>query len=271
MNNVRRFGGIPLNRPLVMGIVNVTPDSFSDGGETFAHEQAIARALQHIKDGADIVDVGGESTRPGAAPVTPDEEIRRVLPVVAALAEAGAVVSIDTRHAEVMRSAVAAGARIINDVSALEGDPHSLQVAARSGADIVLMHMPGTPATMRDHARYDDVIEEVMAYLAARIATCEAAGIARMRLAIDPGFGFGKFAEDNERLLADLDRFRSLGCPILAGLSRKFGKGKGPKERLAESIEKALQAVAQGADILRVHDVSETVAALHGHVLEAGR
>jgi dihydropteroate synthase len=245
-----------------MGIVNVTPDSFSDAGETFAHDEAIARGLRQMRDGADIIDVGGESTRPGATPVTPIEETQRVLPVVAALSAAGAVVSIDTRHAAVMAACTAAGARIINDVSALEGDADSLAVAAHSGADIVLMHMPGTPQTMRDHAGYDDVVDEVFTYLARRMAACEAAGIARNRLAIDPGFGFGKFAADNERLLAGLDRFRALGCPILVGLSRKFGKGKGPKERLADSVEKARQATANGADIVRVHDVSETVNAL---------
>jgi dihydropteroate synthase len=247
-----------------MGIVNATPDSFSDGGDTLVPDDAIARGLQQMRDGADIIDIGGESTRPGAAPVTPEEEIRRVLPVVTALAAAGAVVSIDTRHAAVMTAAVGAGTRIINDVSALDGDPASLEVAAGNSADIVLMHMPGTPQTMRDHARYTDVVEEVIAYLAARIEACEAAGISRSRLAIDPGFGFGKMAEDNERLLAGLGRFTALGCPILVGLSRKFGKGKPPKERLAESLEKARQAVALGANIVRVHDVAETVAAF-GH------
>jgi dihydropteroate synthase len=242
-----------------MGIVNVTPDSFSDGGDTFAPDDAVARGLQQMKDGADIIDIGGESTRPGATPVSPDEEARRVVPVVTALARAGAVVSIDTRHAAVMAAAVAAGARIINDVSALEGEAASLGVAAASGADIVLMHMPGTPQTMRDHAHYADVVEDVFAYLARRIAACEAAGIARERLCIDPGFGFGKVAEDNERLLGRLGRFTDLGCPILVGLSRKFGKGLPPKERLVQSLAKAAEAVARGADILRVHDVVETV------------
>jgi dihydropteroate synthase len=242
-----------------MGIVNATPDSFSDGGDTFAPDDAIRRGLQQMRDGADIIDIGGESTRPGATPVTPDEEIRRVLPIVSALTQSGAVVSIDTRHAAVMEAAVDAGARIINDVSALEGDPDSLGVASRSGADIVLMHMPGTPQTMRAKARYDDVVEDVFAYLTARIAACEAAGIARSRLAVDPGFGFGKMADDNERLLANLPRFAALDCPILVGLSRKFGKGKPPKERLAESLEKARQAVTLGATIVRVHDVAETV------------
>lgn len=258
LKQIGRFGGLPLNRPLVMGIVNATPDSFSDGGDTFAADAAIARGLQQIKDGADIIDIGGESTRPGASPVSADEEIRRVLPVVTALSGAGAVVSIDTRHAAVMAAAVAAGAKIINDVSALTGDAASLGVAAASGADIVLMHMPGTPQTMRDHAHYADVVEEVFVYLDARIKVCEAAGIARTRLAIDPGFGFGKLADDNERLLARLQRFTALGCPILVGLSRKFGKGKPPKERLAESLAKAKQAVARGANIVRVHDVAET-------------
>lgn len=244
-----------------MGIVNATPDSFSDGGDTFEPDDAIARGLRLMRDAADIIDVGGESTRPGAVPVDPDEELRRVLPVVTALAKAGAVVSIDTRHAAVMAAAVKAGAKIINDVTALDGDAGSLAVAADSGADIVLMHMPGTPQTMRAHARYEDVVEEVFAYLGRRIALCEAAGIARARLAVDPGFGFGKLAADNERLLAGLHRFTELGCPILVGLSRKFGKGKPPKERLAESLEKARQAVALGANIVRVHDVAETVAA----------
>jgi len=242
-----------------MGIVNATPDSFSDGGDTFAPDDAVARGLQQMKDGADIIDIGGESTRPGATPVSPEEEVLRVVPVVTALAQAGAVVSIDTRHAAVMTAAVAAGARIINDVSALEGERASLGVAAASGADIVLMHMPGTPQTMRDHTRYADVVEDVFAYLARRIAACEAAGIARERLCVDPGFGFGKVAEDNERLLGRLGRFMDLGCPILVGLSRKFGKGQPPKERLAQSLAKAAEAVARGADILRVHDVVETV------------
>jgi dihydropteroate synthase len=247
-----------------MGIVNATPDSFSDGGEAFAPADAIARGLAQLEGGADIIDVGGESTRPGATPVSPEEEIRRILPVVSALVREGAIVSVDTRHAAVMAAALEAGARIINDVSALEGDPASLSVAAASGVDIVLMHMPGTPQTMRDHAQYADVVEDVFSYLERRIAVCAAAGIARARLAIDPGFGFGKMAADNERLLAGLGRFTELGCPILVGLSRKFGKGKPPKERLTESLEKALQAVALGANIVRVHDVAETVAAFGG-------
>ena len=241
-----------------MGIVNVTPDSFSDGGDTVAPEDAIALGLRQIADGADIIDVGGESTRPGARPVSPDEEVLRVLPVVTALAKAGAVVSIDTRHTAVMAAAIDAGARIVNDVSALEG-PGSLAFAAAGTADIVLMHMPGTPQTMRANAQYAEVVDEVYAYLARRIAACEAAGIVRERIAVDPGFGFGKMADHNERLLAGLARFKDLGCPVLVGLSRKFGKGKAPKERLAESLEKARDAVMRGADILRVHDVAETV------------
>lgn len=246
-----------------MGVVNVTPDSFSDAGETAAPEAAIARGLRQIAEGADIVDVGGESTRPGAAPVAPDEEARRVVPVVRALSAASAVISIDTRHAAVMRAAVDAGARIINDVSALSGDPGALTVAAASAADIVLMHMPGDPQTMVSHKDdYGDVVADVLAYLERRVAACEAAGIPRTRLAIDPGFGFGKRIADNFRLLDELARFCALGCPVLVGLSRKFGKGKAAKERLAESLDLARRAVANGADILRVHDVAATVAVL---------
>ena len=245
-----------LDRPLIMGIVNVTPDSFSDGGESYAHADAIARGLALVRQGADIIDVGGESTRPGATPVDPDEEARRVGPVINALAEAGAVVSIDTRHAGVMKAATNAGAHIINDVSALTDDPASLDAAVASGADLVLMHRT------IEIVPYDDVTTAVMDYLAARIDACEAAGVPRMRIAVDPGFGFGKRMRDNERMLAELTRFKVLGCPLLVGLSRKFGKGKGPKERLAESLAMAEDAVARGADIVRVHDVAETRAVL---------
>jgi dihydropteroate synthase len=262
-DSARRFGGVLLDRPRVMGIVNVTPDSFSERGATFAHDAAIAHGLRLIEDGADIVDVGGESTRPGATPVGFEEEIRRIEPVVQALADAGATVSIDTRHAAVMRAALKAGARIVNDVSALAGEADSLGVAATSNADIVLMHMPGDPQTMgAQRGRYGDVVEEVFAYLHARVAACEAAGIARGRIAVDPGFGFGKDEADNLRLLNGLARFRDLGRPILVGLSRKFGKGKPPQDRLAESLGLARRAVANGADIVRAHDVAETVAAL---------
>lgn len=250
-----------------MGIVNVTPDSFSEAGETFSHDAAIARGLRLVDEGADIVDVGGESTRPGATPVTPAEEVRRVEPVVRELAARGAIVSIDTRHAAVMKAALAAGARIINDVSALAGDAESIAVAAGSDADLVLMHMPGDPLTMRAHRDdYDDVVEDVLSYLEARVAVCEAAGIARSRIAVDPGFGFGKHPADNLRLLDELRRFREIGCPVLVGLSRKFGKGKTPADRLSESLDLARRAVANGADIVRAHDVAETVA-----VLGAGR
>jgi dihydropteroate synthase len=241
-----------------MGIVNVTPDSFSDGGESFAHADAVARGLKLMEQGADIIDVGGESTRPGALEVDPEEEARRVTPVVAALAKAGAIISIDTRHAAVMKAATMAGARIINDVSALSDDAASMAVAAASGADVVLMHRT------IEIVPYDDVTSAVMEYLAARIEVCEAAGIARERISIDPGFGFGKRMRDNERLLAELARFKEFGCPVLVGLSRKFGKGKAPKERLAESLAMAKQAVERGADVVRVHDVAETVAFLRG-------
>jgi dihydropteroate synthase len=246
-----------------MGVINVTPDSFSDAGETYAADAAIARGLQLLQEGADIVDVGGESTRPGATPVDPSEESRRIVPVVRALHEARAVVAIDTRHADVMQAALDSGARIINDVSALGGDPRSMRVAAASGADVVLMHMPGDPQSMTSFRdSYDDVVADVLAYLQKRIRACEVAGIPRARLAVDPGFGFGKRLADNERLLDELALFRALGCPVLVGLSRKFGKGKAPNERLAESLVLARRAVANGADIVRVHDVKETVEAL---------
>jgi dihydropteroate synthase len=245
-----------------MGIVNVTPDSFSDAGESFVHIDAIARGRELTEQGADIIDVGGESTRPGATPVDPEEEARRITPVVKALVDAGAVVSIDTRHASVMQAAVGCGAKIINDVSALTDDPRSLEVAAASSADIVLMHRTV------EIVPYDDVTGAVIDYLDARIDACVAAGIARERLALDPGFGFGKRLRDNERLLSELARLKRLGCPILVGLSRKFGKGKAPKDRLTESLAMAKQAIEQGAAIVRVHDVAETVAFLqesHGN------
>jgi dihydropteroate synthase len=249
-----------------MGVVNVTPDSFSDGGETPDAARAIARGSELIALGADIVDVGGESTRPGARPVDVKEETARVVPVIGALAATGAAVSVDTRHAPVMTAAVAAGARVINDVAALT-EPGALAAAAASGAHVILMHMKGDPRTMQDDPHYDDVVADVAAYLAARIEACVRAGITRARLAIDPGIGFGKTVEHNTRLIANLDRFRTLGCPVVLGVSRKsfiakLSRGEPPKERLAGSVAAALAGVARGADIVRVHDVAETRQAL---------
>lgn len=255
------FAGLTLDVPRIMGIVNVTPDSFSDGGETFHAADAVARARAMIAAGADIVDIGGESTRPGATAVAIEDEVARVAPVIDALADLGVPVSIDTRHVEVMRAAMAMGARIINDVSALTG-PGALEFAAESAASVVLMHMRGTPDAMNVAPRYDNVVGEVFDYLADRVATCESVGIPKSRIAVDPGFGFGKSPDHNKVLLNGLERFRDLGCAVLVGLSRKLGPSGDPQKRLARSVAAALDAVRGGANIVRVHDVAETRAAL---------
>jgi dihydropteroate synthase len=269
------FAGLSLARPLLMGIVNTTPDSFSDGGTLGDDAGAIRHAMTLVEEGADIIDIGGESTRPGSAPVDAREEWRRVGAVVAALARAGAVVSIDTRHAETMRRALDAGAHILNDVTALTG-AGSLDAAARSGASVVLMHMQGEPATMQADPQYNDVVGEVEAYLAARIAACEAAGIARARIAIDPGIGFGKTVAHNVALLAACGRLKTLGVAVLIGASRKgfigkLSRGAAVGDRLGGSIAAALAAAERGADILRVHDVAATRQALDVWRAIAGR
>jgi dihydropteroate synthase len=261
------YAGLSLERPLLMGIINTTPDSFSDGGLLADDATAIRRGMTLAEDGADIIDVGGESTRPGSAPVDIAEEWRRVGNVIAALVRAGIVVSVDTRHAEIMRRALDAGARIINDVTALTGDAASLAVAAASDASIALMHMQGEPATMQKNPRYDDVVGEVETYLAARIAACEAAGIARARIAVDPGIGFGKTVAHNVALLAACGRLRQLGAVVLIGASRKsfiakLSRGEVTEDRVGGSIAAALASAARGADILRVHDVAATRQAL---------
>jgi dihydropteroate synthase len=250
-----------------MGIVNVTPDSFSDGGRFLGIEAAIAHGRRLAADGAAIIDVGGESTRPGADPVTLEEEIARTVPVVRALAEEGLRVSIDTRHAAVMQKAVEAGAAIINDISALEGDPDSLAVAARSGAGVVLMHMQGQPADMQKAPAYRDAPREIRDYLGRRIEACLAAGVSRDRLCVDPGIGFGKTVEHNLQLLASLGDLRSLGVPVLLGVSRKsfigvLSRREPPEQRLGGSLAAALAGLLRGVDILRVHDVAETAQAV---------
>lgn len=250
-----------------MGIINVTPDSFSDGGDYADIDAAIKRGLEMVADGADILDVGGESTRPGSQPTPLDVEIERVTPVVAALAGAGHVVSIDSRHARVMVAALDAGARIINDVTALTGDPESLDLAAHSGAEIVLMHMLGAPLTMQENPTYQDVVGEIHAYLSRRIQVCQAAGVDAGRILVDPGIGFGKTVEHNVTLIRDLQRFKDLGAGSLLGASRKsFIAGLSAKEpakrRLGGSIAAALAGASRGARVLRVHDVAETVQAL---------
>ncbi|MGH8675660.1 MAG: dihydropteroate synthase [Burkholderiales bacterium] len=248
-----------------MGVLNVTPDSFSDGGQFLDRDVALARARAMIDAGADIVDIGGESTRPGAAPVSEEEELSRVIPVVEALRESRIPISVDTRRANVMRAALIAGAAMINDVEALES-PGALEAVAQSNCAVCLMHKKGDPATMQRDPRYQDVVAEVKAYLAARIAAAERAGIARERITVDPGFGFGKTRAHNLELLRRLEELAALGVPIVAGLSRKSTlgaiTGKPVEDRLAASIAAALLAAQRGANILRVHDVAETRDAL---------
>jgi dihydropteroate synthase len=256
---------LDLSRPRVMGILNVTPDSFSDGGRFFDRELALDHARRMIGEGADLIDVGGESTRPGAQAVSEAEELARVLPIVSALSGDGILVSIDTMKPGVMREAVAAGAAMINDVRALR-EGGALEAAVASGAAVCLMHMRGTPRTMQQDVRYDDVVGEVRDFLVARAHACEAAGIATDRIVLDPGFGFAKDVDDNLKLLHALPALVGAGYPVLAGLSRKssLGKltGRDTADRLAASLAATLAAVARGASLLRVHDVRETVDAL---------
>jgi len=254
-----------LARPLVMGIVNITPDSFSDGGQHVSTAAAIAHARQLIDDGADILDIGGESTRPGAAPVSEQQELERVLPVIEGLRGIAVPISIDTWKPQVMRAALSAGASMVNDVNALQAEG-ALQAVADTDAAVCLMHKQGTPQTMQQRPEYQDVITEVSLFLGERIAAAEAAGIARQRMVIDPGFGFGKTLAHNLDLLRELAAFRALGVPVLAGLSRKsmLGAitGREVGERVAASVAAAMLAVQRGAAIVRVHDVRETVDAL---------
>jgi dihydropteroate synthase len=258
---------IRLDQPQVMGIINATPDSFSDGS-AYADSRAAAEAGAVMAgEGAAIIDVGGESTRPGAAPVWEGDEIERVLPVIQQLAAGGAAVSIDTRKSGVMQAAIGAGARLINDVSALNWDPLAAEVVAAAGIPVVLMHHQGDPATMQDAPRYDDVLVEVYLWLEQRIAVAEEAGIARANILVDPGIGFGKSVAHNLELLNGLALLHGLGCGIVLGASRKRMIGALANEasidqRLAGSLALALKAVEQGAQIVRVHDVPETVQAL---------
>lgn len=248
-----------------MGIVNVTPDSFSDGGQHASCEAAIAHARQLIEEGADIIDIGGESTRPGAAPVALEEERSRVLPVVEALAGCGVPLSVDTRKAALMEEAIAAGASLINDIDALES-PDALAVIARTSAAVCLMHKQGDPQTMQSNPQYEDVVVEVREYLARRVEAAERSGIAREHIVVDPGFGFGKTYEHNLALLRALPELTKLGLPVLAGLSRKamLGRitGRAASARVYASVAAALFAVEGGARILRVHDVTATREAL---------
>ncbi len=261
------FAGLTLDRPRIMGVVNVTPDSFSDGGDFFVAEAAIEHGLALVSDGADLVDVGGESTRPGSDPVDADAELARVIPVVRGLARQGVVVSIDSRRAAVMRAALDVGAAVVNDVTALTADVEAMGVVAAAGVPVVLMHMRGEPKTMQVDPHYDDAPIEVHDYLADRVAACEAAGITRDRIALDPGIGFGKTVTHNLQILNRLDIYNEIGCPVVLGISRKsmiakLDRDVPPKDRVAGSLAAALQGVARGAHILRVHDVAETRQAL---------
>ncbi|WP_322404563.1 dihydropteroate synthase [Massilia luteola] len=261
-----RFGYNLARRPLVMGILNVTPDSFSDGGRYQALEFAVERAEQMIKDGVDIIDIGGESTRPGSPSVPVDEELRRVMPAIYALRELGHALSIDTCKPEVMREAIIAGADLINDINGFRA-PGAIDAVKDSDCALCVMHMQGTPQDMQAQPAYGDVVADVTAFLRERVDALLAAGVARERITIDPGFGFGKSVEHNYALLRSISRMESeLGLPVLAGVSRKsmIGAvtGRSVEQRLAGSLGGALAAVAQGARIVRVHDVAETVDAL---------
>ncbi len=261
-----KLGSLRFNPPIVMGILNVTPDSFSDGGRFIGREAALRRVREMIAEGAQIIDVGGESTRPGAQAVSVAEELERVIPVIEAIRSESAIpVSIDTSKPEVMRAAVDAGASLVNDVRALR-EPGALAAVAELGVPVCLMHMRGEPRTMQQAPRYDDVVAEVLAFLEERIAACEAAGIPREDIILDPGFGFGKTLDHNLALFRALPRFAATGLPVLVGVSRKSMIGQvlevPVEERLAGSLALASLAVWLGAAIVRSHDVRETVHAV---------
>lgn len=251
--------------PVLMGVVNVTPDSFSDGGAFLDVDKAVAHALKLEREGAQILDVGGESTRPGAKPVSLEDEQARVLPVIEGLKKAGtkALISVDTRNADTMQKSIDVEADIINDISALTYDPESLNVVSKVQIPVILMHMQGAPDTMQDKPQYDDVVQEIFDYLSARIDACEAAGIVRNKIICDPGIGFGKTLEDNLTILKNMKKFQELGCPILLGASRKSFIEKtcpdaSADQRLGGSIAAAITGLEQGVQIFRVHDVAET-------------
>ncbi len=263
----RGLSSIKKTLPKIMGIVNVTPDSFSDGGRHATTDAAIAHARRLVAEGADILDIGGESTRPGADAISIDEECARVIPVIEGCRDLGVTISIDTRKKAVMAAADAAGATMINDVSSLEYDPESLAFVGKSGFPVCLMHSLADPKVMQDNPVYDDVVAEVMAYLRRRIDICVAAGIDRRKIIIDPGIGFGKTVDHNLSLIKALPEFQSLGCDVLLGASRKRFIGQITGEAIAEkrvvgSVAVALHGATSGVQILRVHDVKETRQAL---------
>jgi dihydropteroate synthase len=262
-------------RPLIMGIVNVTPDSFSDGGQFFGAAAAVKQALQLVADGADILDIGGESTRPYADPVTADEELRSVLPVIEKLAaEVQIPLSIDTSKSAVARAAIEAGAEIVNDITGLTGDPRMIELATETGVGVCAMHMQGTPQTMQDNPTYDDVVREVHGYLREHRDALMSAGISRKRICLDPGIGFGKTHEHNITLMRHCYEFQELGCPLLVGHSRKAFLGKliGNKEadRTNATVGAALALAVQGVQIVRVHDVRPVREALAAFAATGG-
>lgn len=272
------FAGLAMNRTTIMGIVNVTPDSFSDGGSFDSTQSAIDHALRLAEEGADILDIGGESTRPGSETVAVEEELRRVIPVIEGVrSRTEKKISVDTRKAEVMRQAAAAGADILNDVSALTHDPKALETVANTGLPVMLMHALGDPKTMNDNPQYEDVVLDVFDFLEDRIEACEAAGIVREKIVVDPGIGFGKHLHHNVAVLAAMSLYHGLGVPLLLGASRKKLIGQicnvdDPKERVTGSIAAALSSVAQGVQIVRVHDVAATKQAVEvWHAAIAGR
>jgi len=261
-----QIAGLGTGRPLIMGVINATPDSFYDGGRHTDSDAAIAHGMALLAQGADILDVGGESTRPGANPVPENVELDRVIPVVHALADQGAVVSIDTRNAGVMTEAANAGAKMINDVAAL-ARPGAMAAAAAAQLPVVLMHSDADPRNMQDAPTYEDVVAEVIGYLAVRIAACEAAGILHDKIIADPGIGFAKTPDHNVKILTALERFQDLDVPILLGVSRKsfighFSNGEAADHRLPGSLAAALWGATHGAQILRVHNVAETAQAM---------
>lgn len=260
---------LSLERPLVMGILNVTPDSFSDGGHFLEVDRAVGYALKMVEEGAEIIDIGGESTRPGAEPVTAEEEMRRIVPVIEAIRKQSAIaLSVDTYKADIARAAMEAGADIVNDISALRMDEQMAAVAGATGATVVLMHMQGTPLTMQENPHYDDCVKEVADFFSERIDYAVSRGIERHKLVLDPGIGFGKRPEDNVALLRHLERFRTFGLPLLVGASRKSfisritGIERPASKRLGGSVAAAAVAVLHGAQIVRVHDVLETAEAV---------
>ena len=260
---------LPLSRPLVMGILNVTPDSFSDGGRYASVDMAVARAQEMIREGADIIDIGGESSRPGATPVDAEEELRRVIPVISRLAqETDSCLSIDTYRASTAAAAIEAGAGIVNDISDLRFDADMARVVAQAKVPVVLMHMLGTPRDMQTNPHYTDCVEEIGAFFEERLVYCGRQGIDRSKIVLDPGIGFGKRLSDNLEILTHLERFCRFGLPLLVGVSRKSfigmlsSSGSVSDQRLGGSIAAAVASVLNGADIVRVHDVAQTVEAL---------